>query len=151
MNCDWLAHYLGLNSERSHHQGLYVEETHKGDTESADCVCRQATDYSGYFRIQRSAFRSMVCHTSYLEGQCAQWASHQVIPTFTHLVPQLVIRPLLTSVSSSFIFLCSCNFLFGIFCILLVYYFLCLTSMCGLGGQGAFACCFSAFCSVLES
>ena len=36
MACDWLAHYLGLDSEHSYHQGLSAEDAHRGDTESAD-------------------------------------------------------------------------------------------------------------------
>lgn len=42
--CDWLAHYLGLNSERSHPQGLYAEDAHKGDMESSDSS-RTATSF----------------------------------------------------------------------------------------------------------
>lgn len=42
--CDWLAHYLGLNSERSHPQGLYAEDTHKGDMESSGSS-RTATSF----------------------------------------------------------------------------------------------------------
>lgn len=36
MDWDWLAHYLGLHSKHSYQQGLYVEETHKGDRERVD-------------------------------------------------------------------------------------------------------------------
>lgn len=36
MDGDWLAHYLGLHSKHSYQQGLYVEETRKGDRECVD-------------------------------------------------------------------------------------------------------------------
>lgn len=35
INCDWVAHYLGLDNEGSDHEGIYAEEA-KEDVDSAD-------------------------------------------------------------------------------------------------------------------
>lgn len=67
--CDWLAHYLGLNSERSHPQGLYAEDTHKGDMKSSGSS-RTATSF--FLRAPCCDFGRVVRHASYLELQSAK-------------------------------------------------------------------------------
>ena len=69
INCDWLAHYLRLDSEHIYHYGLYVETWRHGEW----CfIHRKATGFSWYFRIQCSNTGSMMCHASYLEVHCAK-------------------------------------------------------------------------------
>lgn len=74
----WLALHLRLESERSHHQDLYVEED-----KECSLLHRPAAGFSHLFRIQCSDFCGMECHASYLEAPCANEAGHQITPAFS--------------------------------------------------------------------
>lgn len=69
INCHWLAHYPGLDSEHSYRQGLYAEEVYWRRSGECRLLCRPAIGYTCYFRFQRSDFWGMACHT-YLGHAC---------------------------------------------------------------------------------
>lgn len=83
--CDWLSHYLGLDSEHSSHQDLCVGGAH--GRRCAECrllICRPTTTYARYLRtpcsdfwdaqeygVPRLLFRSTECQVGWLPGRAS--------------------------------------------------------------------------------